>query len=185
MIRLIPLLMALTATPAMAATGPFFSLRNTDFVVLIAFIVFVGVLIYFKVPGKIAALLDARAAQIKAELEEARALREEAKALLASYERKHKEVKEQSDRIVAGAKAEAEAVARQAQLDLQASMARRLAAAEEQIQAAETSALRAVREQAISIAVAAAGDVLAKQMTAEGAAASIDAAIVQVEAKLH
>ena len=185
MTRLTTLLLALTASPAFAASGPFFSLRNTDFVVTIAFLVFVGILIYFKVPAKVTGLLDARANQIKADLEEARALREEAKALLASYERKQKEVKEQTDRIVAAAKAEAEAVAVQAKADLKTSIARRLATAEEQIAAAESSAVRAVREQAISVAVAAAGEVLAKQMTAEGAKASIEAAIAQVDAKLH
>jgi F-type H+-transporting ATPase subunit b len=42
-----------------------------------------------------------------------------------------------------------------------------------------------VREKAVSLAVAAAGDVLSKQMTAEAAKASIDAAIEQVDAKLH
>lgn len=185
MTRLTTVLFALAASPAFAATGPFFSLRNTDFVVTIAFIVFVGVLIYFKVPGKVAELLDKRSATIKAELEEARALREEAKALLASYERKQKEVKDQSDRIVAGAKAEAEAAAAQARVDLDVSIARRLAAAEDQITAAEGAALRAVREQAITVAVAAATEVLAKQMTPENTAGSIDAAIAQVEAKLH
>ncbi|WP_435256447.1 F0F1 ATP synthase subunit B [Thioclava sp. FR2] len=178
-------LLALTATPALAASGPFFSLKNTDFVVMISFLVFVGILVYFKVPGMIAGLLDKRAEQIKTELEEARALREEAKSLLASYERKQKEVKEQADQIVAAAKSEAEAAAAQAKVDLKNSIARRLAAAEEQIAAAEGSAVREVREKAISIAVAAAGEVLAKQMTAEGAAASIDAAIAQVDAKLH
>lgn len=182
--KLIPLL-ALTASPAFAASGPFFSLRNTDFVVTIAFLVFVGVLLYFKVPAKIGALLDGRAAQIKAELEEARALRDEAKAVLASYEKKQKDVLEQSERIVASAKEEAMNAAAQAKADLKASIARRLAAAEEQIASAEASAIREVREKAVAVAVAAAGDVLAKQMTAEGAAASIDAAIAQVEAKLH
>jgi F-type H+-transporting ATPase subunit b len=185
MTRLTTVLFALAASPAFAATGPFFSLRNTDFVVTIAFIVFVGVLIYFKVPGKVTEMLDKRSATIKAELEEARALREEAKALLASYERKQKEVKEQSDRIVAGAKAEAEAAAAQARVDLDVSITRRLAAAEDQITAAEGAALRAVREQAITVAVAAATEVLAKQMTPENTASSIDAAIAQVEAKLH
>ncbi len=185
MTRLTTILLALAASPAFAATGPFFSLRNTDFVVTIAFLVFVGILIYYKVPAKVTGLLDARAAQIKADLEEARALREEAKALLASYERKQKEVKDQSDRIVAAAKAEAEAVAVQAKADIKVSIARRLAAAEEKITAAENSAVRAVREQAISVAVAAAGEVLSKQMTDEGAQASIDAAIKQVDAKLH
>ena len=185
MTRLTPILLVLMASPAFAATGPFFSLRNSDFVVSIAFLVFIGILLYFRVPSRITGMLDARAVQIKADLEEARALRDEAKALLASYERKQKEVKEQSDRIVAGAKADAEAAAAQARADMQQSIARRLAAAEEQIQAAENSAVRAVREEAISVAVAAAGAVLAKQMTAENAQASIDAAIRQVDAKLH
>ncbi|WP_103332513.1 F0F1 ATP synthase subunit B [Pseudotabrizicola formosa] len=185
MTRLTTIVLALAASPAFAATGPFFSLRNTDFVVSIAFLVFIGILLYFKVPSRITGMLDARAVQIKADLEEARALRDEAKALLASYERKQKEVKEQSDRIVAGARAEAESAALQAKADMQNAIARRLAAAEEQIQAAENSAVRAVREEAISVAVAAAGAVLAKQMTAENAQASIDAAIKQVDAKLH
>ena len=182
---LAPVLM-LAASPALAAgKGPFFSLQNSNFVVLIAFLVFIGILLYAKVPGRIAGMLDARAAQIKAELEEARTLREEAKALLSSYEKKQKEVQEQAERIVTAAKEEAMAAAAQAKADLKVSIARRLAAAEEQIAAAESGAIREVRERAIAVAVAAAGDVLAKQMTAEGAAASIDAAIAQVDAKLH
>ena len=40
------LLLTLLASPAMAASGPFFSLQNTNFVVLIAFLCFVGILIY-------------------------------------------------------------------------------------------------------------------------------------------
>ena len=54
---LIPAL-TLAASPAFAATGPFFSLRNTDFIVTIAFLVFVGLLLYFKVPSAIGKLLD-------------------------------------------------------------------------------------------------------------------------------
>lgn len=175
----------LTTTPAYAATGPFISLGNTNFVVLIAFIAFVGVLIYMKVPGKITGMLDARAAGIKADLEEAKALREEARALLSSYEKKQKEVQEQSERIVAQAKAEAESVARQAKEDLKESIERRLIAAQEQIASAEAQAIRSVREQAVALAIAAASDVLTKQMTAQRTSESIDAAIVQVDAKFH
>ena len=58
----------------MAATGPFFSLQNTNFVVLVAFLCFIGILVYMKVPAKLTGMLDARAATIKAELDEARAL---------------------------------------------------------------------------------------------------------------
>ena len=41
------ILLSLTASPALAASGPFFSLRNTDFVVTIAFLLFSGILVYF------------------------------------------------------------------------------------------------------------------------------------------
>lgn len=83
------------ASPALAATGPFLSLGNTNFVVMLAFILFIALLVYLKVPGKIGEMLDKRADGIKSELDEARALREEAQTLLASYERKQKEVQDQ------------------------------------------------------------------------------------------
>lgn len=179
------LLFTLAASPALAATGPFFSLHNTNFIVLLAFLLFIGVLIYFKVPGKIGALLDKRAEGIQSELSEAKALREEAQTLLASYERKQREVQEQSERIVAHAREEAEVAAAQAKEDLQASITRRLQAAEDQIASAEAAAIRAVRDQAIAVAIAAAGDVIGKKMTAESGNALIDDAIGVVEAKLH
>ena len=72
------LIAGVIASPAFAAGDVFFSLRNTDFIVLLAFILFLGVLFYFKVPSVIAGMLDKRADGIKSELDEARALREEA-----------------------------------------------------------------------------------------------------------
>jgi F-type H+-transporting ATPase subunit b len=179
------ILFAVLASPALAAEGPFFSLRNSEFVVLVAFIAFIGLLVYMKVPGKLTGMLDARATTIKAELDEARALREEAKSILATYERRQKEVQELADRIISTARDEALAAAAQAKADLKASIARRLASATEQIASAEAGAIRQVREQAVSVAIAAAGDVLSRQMTAEAASSSIDAAIAQVEARLH
>lgn len=177
--------MALMASPALAATGPFFSLRNTNFVVLIAFVIFIGILVYFKVPSLVAGLLDKRSAGIKSELDEARALRDEAQGLLASYERKQKEVQAQADRIVAGAKADASAAAEQAKLDLDVSIARRLKAAEEKIDSAEKAAVREVRDQAVLVAVAAARDVIAKQLTEAQANGLIDSSIDTVKARLN
>ena len=178
-------LTALFATPAFAAKGPFFSLGNTDFVVLLAFILFIAVLFYFKVPSLIGGMLDKRANDIKSELDEARKLREEAQTLLASYERKQKEVQEQADRIVAAAKEDASIAAAQAKIDLEKSVARRLAAAEDQIGSAEAAAIKEVRDQAATIAVAAARDVIAKQMSAADGNKLIDDAITQVDTKLH
>lgn len=178
-------LTVLFATPAFAAKGPFFSLNNTDFVVLLGLLVFIGILLYFKVPGLIGGMLDKRAADIKSELDEARKLREEAQTLLASYERKQKEVQEQADRIVAAAKEDASTAAKQAKIDLDKSVARRLVAAEEQIGSAEAAAIKEVRDQAAVIAVAAAREVIAKQMSAADGNKLIDDAIAQVDAKLH
>ena len=178
--------LTLLAAPAFAAEeAPFFSLRNNEFVVGIAFLCFIGIVIYMGVPKKIGSMLDERAQMIKTNLDEARLLRDEAKVLLASYEAKQREVIEQSARIVATAKAEAQAAANQAKHDLQGSIARRMAAAGEQIESAVKAAERAVRDQAISVSVAVAGDVLKRQMTADQAAAAIDASIAQVAAKLH
>lgn len=182
---LITLLATLTAAPALAAEGAFISLRNTDFIVLLAFLVFLGVLVYFKVPGLIAGLLDKRAAGIKAELEEARALRDEAQTLLATYEKQQREVQAQADRIVATARDEAAKAAEEAKAEIASTMARRLQAAEEQIAAAQAGAIRDIRDQAIAVAVAAARDMLTAQMTAAKGSDLIDEAIAVVEAKLH
>ena len=184
--RKLATLIALTAaSPAFAASGPFVSLANTNFVVLLAFILFIGVLFYFKVPGMLGGMLDTRAEGIQSELDEARKLREEAQSILASYERKQQEVQAQADRIVEHAKGEAALAAEQAKADLKVSIARRLAAAEDQIASAEASAVKEVRDQAIVIAIGAANDVITKQMTAADGNKLIDDAIAEVDAKLH
>lgn len=178
---------ALAAAPALAAgkDKPFFSLANTDFVVLIGFLIFIGVLAYFKVFPMLGGLLDKRAEDIQSEIDEARAIREEAQSLLASYERKQLEVQEQADKIVAAAKAEAAAAAEKAKEDLQTSIARRLAAAEDQLNSAEASAIKEVRDRAASVAVEVAEEVVAAQLTAQDGAALIDDAIQNVGARLQ
>jgi F-type H+-transporting ATPase subunit b len=177
----------LFATPAFAAGEEygFFSLRNTDFVVLLAFILFVGVLIYFGVPRRIAQMLDQRAQGIERELGEARALRDEAQALLASFEQKRRDVADQSARIVATAREEAERAAAQAREDAARAVQRRIASAEERIAAAEARAVREVRDRAVSVAVAAAREVLAAQMTPAAQERLVEDSIRQVGAKLH
>ena len=184
-IKALALLLTVSAQPALAASGPFFSLGNTDFVVLLGFLLFIGVLFYFKIPDLLGGLLDKRAEGIRDELDEAKALREEAQTLLASYERKQKEVQEQADRIVEAAKKDAALAANQAKEDLKASIARRLAAAQDQLASAEAGAVKEVRDTAVTVAIAAANDVIAKQMTAKNGAALIDDAIGEVSSKLH
>lgn len=186
---LIPALV-LMAQPAFAASknpfsADFWTLSNSDLIVLLAFLLFVGVLLYFKVPSTIGKMLDGRADTIRKELDEAKALREEAQSLLADYERKQKEVQEQAARIVENAKSEAEQAAVQAKEDIATSVARRLASAEEQIESARASAVKEVKDRAVSVAVTAAHEVIAKQMTAAAANKLIDESIATVQDKLH
>ncbi|RMC33698.1 F0F1 ATP synthase subunit B [Paracoccus alkanivorans] len=175
----------LAASPAAAASGPFFSLRNTDFIVLLAFLVFVGVLIYFKVPSIVGGKLDERADGIRKDLDEARRLREEAQEIYASYERRQREVQGQADEIIANARREAEAQAAKAKDDLKISIERRLKAAEDQIASAEKDAVRAVRDRAVQASVAAASELLAAQVKAGQRSAGIDDAIEDVARRLN
>lgn len=174
------------ATPALAASANgFFTFHNTNFTVTLGALVFVAILLWFGVPGKIMGLLDKRAATIKSELEEAKALREEAQKILASYERRQREVQDQAQQIVANAKKEAEAAAAQAKVDLERAVVRRLQTAEGQIGVAEAEAVRKVRDEAVAIAVAAAGEVIAKQMTRDEGNEMIDRSLGEVEKRLH
>ena len=133
----------------------------------------------------IARKLDERAVRIKAELDEARALRDEAQTLLAGYERRQKEVKAQAEDIVVAARREAEKAAEAAKEDIRRSVARRMQTAAEQIAAAEQAAVRQIKDHAVTVAVAAAADVLRGRIKAEDADRLIDAAISEVGAKLH
>ncbi len=190
MLKRIPLLaLSVLATPVFAQEAevepPFYSMDNTYSVVFIAFVIFVGVVIYYKVPGMATKLLDKRADDIRSEIEEARGLREEAQTILASFERKHKEVAGHVEDIIAHAKTEATIAADAAKADLQASIERRLLAAEEQIKSAEDAAVRDIKDKAVTIAVAAASDVISAGMSAKEAGSLIDSAITEVGAKLH
>ena len=160
-------------------------LYDTNIVVSIAFAVFIGILFFLGVPGKIAGMLDKRAQGIRDDLDEARSLREEAQSLLASYERKQKEVADQADAIVKAAKQEAEIALEEGKKELALSIERRLAAATDQIASAEAAAVREVKDRAVQISVAAASDLLAKKMTANADKALIDEAIKDVGVKLH
>jgi F-type H+-transporting ATPase subunit b len=160
-------------------------LNNTNIVVAIGFAIFVGILLWLGVPRMLTRKLDERAVRIKAELDEARELREEAQTLLASYERRQKEVKAQAEDIVRAARVEAEKAAEAAKEDIRRSVARRMQTATEQIAAAEQAAVRQIKDRAAAVAVAAAGDVLRQKMQAEDADRLIESAISEVGAKLH
>lgn len=129
--------------------------------VAIAFLCFLGLLVYLGTHRKLIDALDQRQARIKSEIDEAKRLREEAQALLADFERKGREAENEAAAIIASAKAEAERMAAEAKARAEDFVVRRTKMAEAKIAQAESQALADVRSAAAEAAVAAAEKILA------------------------
>ncbi|CAN5273541.1 F0F1 ATP synthase subunit B [soil metagenome] len=153
--------------------------------VAVAFVLFVILLLYLKVPAKVAAMLDERAATIAKELAEARRLREEAQALLAEYQKKRVDAEKSAENIVAQARREAEALAQETRRKLTETIERRTKQAEQKISQAETQAIKEVRTTATEIAVRAAGDLLGTAVRGDKAASLIKDSIAAVKSRLN
>jgi F-type H+-transporting ATPase subunit b len=130
--------------------------------VAIAFMIFLGVLAWLGVHRKLTGALDRRQARIKAELDEAVRLKDEARALLADYQRKQREAEREAQAILAGARSEAARLAAEASSKMKDFIARRTGVAETRIAQAEAQALADVRSAAADAAVAAAGKTLSE-----------------------
>lgn len=157
---------------------------DATFWAMVALILFFAVLVYFKVPGMIAGQLDGRIDKIKADLEEAKKLREDAQALLAEYERKRKAAESEAEEIVAAAREDAERMTSEAQAALEELVARRTKAVEDKIAQAEAQAVGEVRARSADVAIEAARLLLTDQIKTSGSAL-VDQSIKDVGTKLN
>ena len=153
--------------------------------VALAFVVFVAGLGYLGVHKIIGKSLDDRSARIKAELDEARKLRDDAAQLLADYQRKRKEAEGEAQEIIAGAKAEAERMATEAKAKIEEFVARRTKMAETKIAQAEAQATADVRSAAADAAIAAAEKILSTETKGRLAGELIAKGIEDVRKKLN
>lgn len=153
--------------------------------VALAFIVFVAGLGYLGVHRIVGKSLDDRSARIKAELDEARKLKDEAAQLLAQYQRKRQEAEGEAQEIIAGAKAEAERLAVEAKTKIEEFVARRTKMAEIKIAQAEAQATADVRSAAAEAAVAAAEKILRQESKGNLANELIAKGIEDVRKKLN
>lgn len=160
-------------------------LFEAEFWVAVAFVMFVGVMIYFGVHRMIVGALDQRSARIRAELDEARRLKEEAQTLLFEYRRKQEAAEREAADIIAGAKAEADRLAAEAQTRVGEFLARRTKMAETKIAQAEAQALADVRAAAAEAAVAAAEKILTQSVKGKVADDLVTKGIADLKAKLN
>jgi F-type H+-transporting ATPase subunit b len=160
-------------------------LATAEFWVAVSFFLFVGLVVYLGAHKKIAAVLDARAARIAKELEEAKRLRVEAQKVLADYRQKQGDAVNEAQAIVDLARREAEILAAETRRSMKEQFDRRMKLAEDKIARAETEALREVREAAADAAVAAARAVIAQKITPETADKLVKQGIEALKGKLN
>jgi F-type H+-transporting ATPase subunit b len=160
-------------------------LMETETWVAIGFVLFIALLAYLGVHKSIIQALDHRADKIKAELDDAKRLKDEAMALLAEYQKKRQEAETEAQAIVAEAKVEAERMAIDAKTKAEEFVARRTKMAEQKIAQAEAQAIADVRGAATEAAVAAAGRILAVEAKGEVAANLIARGVEDVRKKLN
>ncbi len=148
---------------------------------LAIFVIFAGPKIWRGLTG----FLDQRSIKIKADLDEAQKLKDEAQSLLAEYQRKQRDALREAEDIIASAKVQAQREIQEAKANLDASLARRETAALEKIAQAEAHALAEVRREAVDIATAATIRLLGHTLDDGKASGLIDQSIAELNRKLH
>jgi len=170
------------AAAARTTHGTFYT--EPEFWLLVAFVIFVG-LMAKPVWRKVTAGLDTRAQEIAAELDEARQLREEAQATLASYQRKQRDAAKEAEEIIARAEDEATRLTQAAEKTLAETLKRHEALTIEKIAQAQARAVDEVKAEAVEIALAATRRLLEEHLNEAKGDALIEDAIRELPAKLQ
>lgn len=157
---------------------------NESFWVAVSFFIFVA-LVYKPVGNLIVKALDERAIRIKNELGEALRLKEEAQALLASYQRKQKEMAEEAESIVAEAEAEAKRIAKEFEEELDVALNKRVELAMQKIAAYEAAVIQQVKNDAVDIAISTVRSIVMDNLNKEASDELIGKAISGIDKKLH
>ena len=156
-----------------------------EFWVAVAFFILMGAFAYLGVHRTVLTTLDHRRDRIKAELDDARRLKEEAAKVLEQYKARRASAEREAEEIVTGAKAEAERIASEAKAKMEDFVARRTKTAENKIALAEAQALADVRAAAADAAIAAASAILSQSVKGEVADDLLAKGIQDVRAKLN
>ena len=157
------------------------SLDNTDFVVLISFLIFVGVLIYFKVPSIVGAFLDKRSNDIQSEIEKAGEILEEAKKILSSIEADHIKTSETIGQMVETARSRAGEEEEKAKKNIEELMKNKLISAEGQVMSNERKILEEIEDRAIDLSIEKVKVKLSQSLSSSDYDNQFDASIQSIE----
>ena len=158
----------------------FWDLANPELWVAIGLILFFGILVLAGVPKIAAKALDAKAAKIQADLDEAARLRAEAEALLATIRQEKVEADAQAAEMLKAAEADARRLEVESRAKLEETLARRQKMAETRIAQAEAQAAAEVKAAAVDLSAKAAEQILAARLSGQSKDPLLDAAIAQI-----
>lgn len=152
-------------------------------IAFVSLLLFIGLLVYLKVPAAIMGALDSKSQAIAKELHDARKLREEAEALLAEYEAKRAAAEAEAKAIVESAKEQAALVAEETRASMTAAIQRREQQAEDRIAQAEARATSEVRAAATDAAINAAEKLIRERLTDKAQSALVTEGVAELGRK--
>jgi len=158
---------------------------EAEFWVAVAFVILMAIFAYVGVHRTVLKALDHRSERIKAELDDARRLKDEAAKLLAEYQARHPSAEREAQDIITNARAEAERIAAEAKTKMEDFVARRTKTAEGKIALAEAQALADVRAAAADAAITAASNILTQSVKGPVADELLAKGIDEVRQKLN
>lgn len=159
-------------------------LQNPVTWIAVSFFLVVGLIVRKVVPLAIGGL-DNRSAAINEEIERATALREEAQAILAKYQKKQRESLKEAEEIVQKANLEARRITKEAEETVESALKKRMKLAVEKIEQAERQALLEVQARVIDVTVAATRQIIEGKLSQSARDELVRSAADDLQEKLH
>lgn len=166
-------------------TGHFWNFAEPEFWVGVGLVLFLAICLFTGAFKMVGAALDAKAAKIQSELDEAARLRAEAEALLATIRAEKAAAEAQAADMLAQAEADARRMEEESKAKLEETLARRQALAERRIAQAEAQASAEVKAAAADLAAKQAEQILTARLAGQTTDPLLDAAIAQMGARLN
>ncbi|NJC40091.1 F-type H+-transporting ATPase subunit b [Brevundimonas alba] len=163
----------------------FFRLDSAELWVLVGLVLFLAICLFTGAFKMVGGALDAKAAKIQSELDEAARLRAEAEALLAQIRAEKAEAEAQAAEMLKSAEADARVMEAEAKAKLEETLKRRQELAERRIAQAEAQASAEVKAAAADLAARAAEQILTARVAGQTSDPLLDAAIAQIGTRLN
>ena len=126
---------------------------DATFWVAVSFFIFLGILIYFKIPQKITTILDENISTIKTEVDDAELLKEESKNILSEYEKKISNAKTEVKQMVDAATDNSDRNVLKTNEEFHVQMENRKKNTEDRIKQMKNQALKDIKNASVKISI--------------------------------